>query len=1035
MFCDLVGSTALSSRLDPEDLREVIGAYHRCVTETVSRFDGFVAKYMGDGVLIYFGYPQAHEDDAERAVRAGLELVSALRGLEQPRADLALQCRIGVGTGLVVVGDLIGAGAAQEQAVVGETPNLAARLQAIAEPNGVVIGPTTRRLIGDLFEYRALGAVEAKGFAEPVEAWQVVRSSSVESRFEALHAAGLTPLAGREQEIELLLRRWRQAQEGEGSVVLLWGEPGIGKSRITRALQARLGGERPHTRLVHFCSPHHQGSTLYPVISQLERAARFERNDSAALKLDKLEALLAQSSEDVAHDAALVAALLSIPSGDRYSPLLELSPQKRKEETLTTLLAQLEGLAAQRPVLMIFEDVHWIDPTSLELLGRTIDRVQRLPVLLIVTARPEFAPRWADHAHVTVHPLKRLSRREGSAMIERLAGGPVLPGEVIDQIITRTDGVPLFIEELTKAILESGALRSEGERYVLTAPLPSLAIPTTLHASLMARLDRLASVRRIAEVGAVIGREFSHELIMAVSQWPESNLEHALQHLVASELIYRRGAPPDAVYSFKHALVRDAAYSTLLRGSRQQLHARVVTVLEERRPEVAVTEPETLARHCTEGGLAERAVAYWFAAGERAARASANVEAINLLSQGLQSLKSLPDTPERQQTELRFQTALGPAYMATRGWAAPEAAQAYHRADELARALGNSGERFKILSGLWMGYQGRGDSRRARALSDELLRLAEQENDNDLRLEAHHAAWTRFWFGEFAVAGEHIERGLALYSRAKHATHAFVYTGHDPGVCGWVHGGLNLWFLGYPDQAAENFRRAVALAEQIAHPPTVAHALHHGILYHQLQRDQAKVRAWAGRLATLAAEHRLALHGAAETVARGWLLANQGHVKEGLLELRRGSAGCIDLGMLTLEPYHKALLAEAHLEAGETSVGLELLEEAMRFADDSGVRYWDAELLRLKGMLLARLSPNGRHQGEEACYREALAVARRQQARSLELRAATSLARLWCDDRRRDEARNLLAPVYGWFSEGFATPDLKEAKALLDELA
>jgi predicted ATPase len=900
--------------------------------------------------------------------------------------------------------------------------------------HGIVISASTRQLAGGLFDYRDLGAISAKGFTEPVRAWQVLQESAIESRFEALRAGGLTPLVGREEEIELLLRRWRQAQAGEGRVVLLSGEPGIGKSRITRALQERLAGEQHHTRLLYFCSPHHQASALYSFTNQLERAAGFERDDAAALKLDKLEALLAQSSRNVARDTALVAALLSIPTGDRYPPLPELGPQKRKEETLTALLAQLDGLAAQRPVLMIFEDAHWIDPTSLELLERTVDRVQRLPILLIVTARSEFAPPWAEQPHVTVHPLNRLGRREASAMIERLAGGRALPREVVDQIIARTDGVPLFIEELTKAILESGVLRSEGERYALTATIPSLAIPTTLHASLMARLDRLAPVRRIAEVGAVIGRDFSHELIAAVSEWPESELDDALQRLVASELIYRRGTPPDAVYTFKHALVQDAAYGTLLRGVRQELHARVVRVLEERFQEIEVTQPEILAHHCAEGGLTERAVEYWFAAGERALRGSANVEAIEHLLQGLQSLKSLPDTPERQRTELRFQTALGPAYLATRGWAAPEAAQAYRRADELCRALGDSDERFKIVLGLWMGHVTRGEIRRGRALSEELLRLAEQENDDDLRLQAHHAAWVRLWFGEFVSAQEHIERGLALYSPAKHGAHALTYTGHDPGVCGWAQGGLNLWLLGYPEQAVENARRAVVLAEEIAHPPSVAHALNFGVLCYQLRHDLATVRAWGDRMARLAVEHRLALYEAIATVARGWVLANQGHGQSGLSELRKGSVGCIDLGIRLLEPYHKSLLIQAHLLADEASAGLRVLEDAMRFAADSGACYWDAELLRLKGKLLAHLLPEGRHKEEEGCYREALAVAQRQHARSLELRAATSLARLWRDQGRDDDARSLLAPVYGWFTEGFDTPDLKEAKALLEEL-
>ena len=1041
MFVDLVGSTAMSARLDPEDLRDVIGAYHRFVAAAVGRHGGFVAKYMGDGVLAYFGYPRANEDDAERAVRAGMAIVEAAGELPAPETEGQLRARVGIATGLVVVGDLVDVGEARERGVVGETPNLAARLQALAEPDAVVIGPQTRRLLGGLFECRDLGDVAVKGLDERVRAYRVLRPSGIDSRFEALHggaAGALTPLVGREEEIELLLRRWRQARDGEGRAVLLSGEAGIGKSRIARAVQERLADE-PHTRLLYFCSPHHRDSALHPFVRQLERAAGFERNNPADVKLDRLEALLASSSRDVARDAAMLAELLSIPSGDRYPPRPDLvSPQKRKEETLAALLAQLDGLAAHRPVLLVFEDAHWIDPTSLELLERTIDRVHGLPVLLIVTARPEFAPPWAGRPHVTVHPLNRLSRRDAAALIGRVTGGRDLPREVEDQIVARTDGVPLFVEELTKTILESGALRGEGDRYVLTAPLPSHAIPTTLHASLAARLDRLSPVRKIAEIGAAIGREFSHELIAAVAaETPASELDDALRQLVASELLYSRGTPPDAVYTFKHALVQDAAYCALLRGARQQLHARIAGTLEARFPEVVAAQPELLARHCTEGGLAERAVGYWLAAAERALRAAANAEAIEHLSRGIQLLtSSLPDTPERRRTELRFQTMLGPALLATKGWAAAEAAQAYHRAEELCRALGDPGERFKVVVGLWFFHLTRGETRQAGSLGEELFRLAEQQNDDDLRLQALHAAWGRsMWVGQFAAGLEYAERGLALYSPSQHASHALTYGGHDPGVCGWARGGMDLWFLGYPDRADEYVRRALALAEEIAHPPTVAHALNYGILCQQLRRDAATVRSWGERLASLAAEHGLALFAATAISARGWTLANDGRVTSSLAELRRGLDGCIGLGMRLFEPYHKALLADVCLAAGDRAAALRLVEDAMRFAEESGVRFWDAELLRLKGKLLARLSPGGAGPQEvEACYQGALAIARGQQARSLELRAAMGLARLWRDQGRHAEARELLAPIYGWFTEGFDTPDLSEAKELLDAL-
>jgi class 3 adenylate cyclase len=571
MFCDLVGSSALSARLDPEDLRRVIGAYHICIAEVIGQYEGIIARYMGDGVLAYFGYPQAHEDDAEQATRAGLALVDAVANL-QTDIGAELQVRIGIATGTVVVGDLIGEGAAQEQAVVGETPNLAARLQTLAEPGTVLISASTHRLTGGNFEYRDLGHVTLKGWGETLPAWQVLGTSGVESRFEAQHQTRLTPLIGRDEEIDLLLRRWRYAAQGEGCAVVLSGDPGIGKSHIARALQERLQAE-PHITLRYFCSAHHTISALFPFISQLERAALFERSDSPTQKFAKLEALLAQSAADADH-VAVLANLLSLPPNDRYR-LPELSPQNRKEKTFAALLAQLDGLAAREPVLLIFEDVHWIDPTSRELLTVTLERVPRLRVLLLITARPEFTPPWPGHAHVTTLLLTRLSRRDGAALIERVTAGKTLPEEVMNQILARTDGVPLFVEELTKTVLETGLLQERDGHYVLNRPLPSMAIPMTLHASLMARLDRLAPVREVAQIGAVVGREFSYELLNAVAGLPIERLEEALGQLVRSELVFCRGEVPHAVYTFKHTLVRDAAYSGLLKSRRAEVHAAI----------------------------------------------------------------------------------------------------------------------------------------------------------------------------------------------------------------------------------------------------------------------------------------------------------------------------------------------------------------------------------------------------------------------------------------------------------------------------
>ena len=693
MFSDLVGSTALSARMDPEDLREVISAYQKCVAETVGRFGGFVAKYMGDGVLIYFGYPQAHEDDAERAVRAGLELVAAVGAL---KTHAPLQTRVGIATGLVVVGDLIGSGASQEQAIVGETPNLAARLQAIAEPNEVVVAEDTRKLLGHLFELEDLGATDLKGIAEPVRCWVVLRPASVESRFDAFHEGGLTELVGREEEVELILRRWSKAKSGEGQVVLLSGEPGIGKSRLTAALMERLANE-PHTRLRYFCSPQRIDSALYPIISQMERAAGFTHDDNTQAKLDKLDALLAKSLTPP-QDAALLADMLSLPNDGRY-PTLELDPQQRRQKTLEALTAQLEALAQAKPVLMIFEDVHWIDPTSLEAVGRTVDRLKTLGVLLIVTYRPEFEPPWIGRPYVTALTLNRLGEREITAMIDRVTGNKALPESIRQDIIERTDGVPLFVEEMTKAVLEA---ESEGEARRITAavPSPALAVPASLHASLMARLDRLGPAKEVAQIGSAIGREFSHALLASVVSKPEAELGSALDRLIAAGLLFRQGVPPHASYLFKHALVQDAAYGTLLREPRRALHARIAETLERDFPDIAENQPEILARHCTEAGLIEKAAALWGKAGQRSLERSALVEAVAQFTRALDQIATLPGTPALRREQIKLQVALITPLLHVKGQAAPETKAAVERAHlliEQAEALGEPARRPSAL--------------------------------------------------------------------------------------------------------------------------------------------------------------------------------------------------------------------------------------------------------------------------------------------------------------------------------------------------
>jgi class 3 adenylate cyclase len=650
MFCDLVGSIPLSTRFDPEDLREIIGAYHRCVADTVGRFGGFVARYMGDGVLIYFGYPEAHEDDAERAARAGLAVIDAVGRVATPEP---LNVRIGIASGLVVVGDLIGAGAAQERDVVGETPNLAARLQALARPSTLVVADSTRRQIGALFEIEDLGPQPLAGCAEPQRAWRVFCESGVVSRFEALRS-GTTPLVGRDEELDLLLRRWQQAKSGEGRVVLVSGEPGIGKSRLTAALWQRIETE-PHTRLRYFCSPHDENSALYPFIGQLERAAGFTRDDTNATKLDKLEALLGDGAE--LGDISLLAEMLSLSGGERFAPL-DLSPQRKKERTLAALLRQLQALARREPVLMIFEDLHWIDPTSREVLDLTVEKITGLPVLLVATYRPEFQPPWVGGSQVTVIALNRLGRSEGATLVRRLAGNlGALPPDVVDEIVERTDGVPLFVEELTKAVVEAGADR--GYASISAVPSSSLAVPATLHASLLGRLDRLGpAAKTVAQVGAAIGRDFSHELLSAAAQLAEPELQEALRRLVEAGLVFQRGVPPTAEYLFKHALVQDTAYSTLLRGPRQALHRRIAEALEQRFSDLVEVRPEIVAHHYGEAAIADKAIAYWHRAGKLSAAKSAVREAIAQLRRGLSLLEGLPETRERKQLELDIHVTL-----------------------------------------------------------------------------------------------------------------------------------------------------------------------------------------------------------------------------------------------------------------------------------------------------------------------------------------------------------------------------------------
>ena len=1034
MFSDLVGSTALSVRMDPEDLREIISAYQKCVAETVRGFGGFVAKYMGDGVLVYFGYPQAHEDDAERAVRAGLDLVAAVTALKSP---VSLETRVGIATGLVVVGDLIGSGEAQERGIVGETPNLAARLQGVAEPDKVVIADSTRRLLGSLFDLEDLGARDLKGIADPVRAWAALRPSSVEGRFEAFHTSGLTDLVGREEELELLLRRWSKAKAGEGQVVLLSGEAGIGKSRLTAALMERLATE-PHTRLRYFCSPQHTDSALHPIISQMERAAGFVHDDIARAKLDKLDAMLVQNFTPP-QDAALFVDMLSLPNDGRY-PTLELLPQQRRMKTLEALTAQLEALTRANPVLMVFEDTHWIDPTSLEALGRAVDRIRTLGALIIATFRPEFEPPWIGRPRVTALTLNRLGEREIDDMIDRVTGNKPLPEGIRQDIIERTDGIPLFVEEMTKAVLEA---ESEGDARLTAAGIPSsaLAVPPSLHASLMARLDRLGPAKEVAQIGAAIGREFSHALMAAAARKPEEELQSALDGLVAAGLLFQQGVPPHASYLFKHALVQDAAYGTLLREPRRTLHTRIAETLQGQFAEIAERQPELLARHYTEAGLTEKATGLWGKAGQRSLERSALLEAVEQLTRALGQIATLPATPALRREQIKLQVALITPLMHVKGFAAPETKAAMERARlliEQAEAIGEPLEDplllFSVLYGFFAANYVAFNGDVMRDLAAQFLALAEKQGATVPLMVGHRVMGASLVHtGDLARGGVHYDQALALFDPTEHHPLATRF-GQDIGVALLSFRSWSLWLLGYPEAALTDTNNALKDARAIGQAATLMFALLNGSLTQILYGNYAIANAEIDELAALAHEKSALLWKAFATSMQGCLLALTGKCVDAVHMINAGITARRSTGATLWAPFHMSYLARAYAELGQFDDAWRCIGDAITAVESTKERWCESEVHRTAGEITL-MSPEPDETNAEAYFDRALAIARGQQAKSWELRAAISMARLWYDQGKQDEARDLLAPVYGWFTEGFDTLDLKEAKALLDALA
>lgn len=986
MFCDLVGSTALATRLDPEDMRLVIGAFQGACARVIPAHGGLIARYMGDGVLAYFGYPRAHEDDAEQAVRAALELVAAIAAAKS-MPGLALQGRAGLATGLVVIGDLIGEGIAQERQVVGEPLNMAARLEALAEPGSVLVGPGTHRLLGRLFDCRDRGAFEMKGFSAPVQAWQVLRASAVDSRFDALRSTEVD-LIGRKDEMDLAMRHWQQAQAGHGCALLVSGEAGIGKSRIAASLGEWITAQG-HTRLSYQCSPYHSNSALYPMIVQLERAAGFAQDDPPERRLDKLERMLALAVPEPRSIAPFFAALLSIPAAGRYPPL-NLTAAQQRRKVFEGLLAQLEGLARARPVLVVFEDAHWADATSLEVLSQVLERIAALPVLLLLTCRPEFEPRWAGRPNFSMLALGRLEREHVRTLIGQVTKGQVLPPEVLDQIVTKTDGIPLFVEELTKSVLESQLLVDEGGSLRVDGALPALAIPATLKDSLMARLDRLAPVAQVVQAGAAIGRTFSWAMIAAVSGQSDEALSAALQSLIDAGLIFRRGAPPHTSYLFKHALIQDAAYESMLRSRRGLLHARIVQAIETHFPEMAETTPELVAHHCVRAELADKAIDYLTRAGQRSLGTSSLAEAVSHFKSAIALLAAQPGTAESRRRELACQTGMAQALIGAKGYGAPETMAAWQRGYELAETVGDAQQSFAVTYGLWVGKYAQGQLATIDALAEACLRAAEALGDRTQLCVANRMTGiANFIVGNFAHGVDYCTRAVELYDPATHPPLA-NQLGHDLLVAGLCFKALSLWPLGRDSAARSAMEAALAHAGKLGHPPSLAYSYWHaGIIGGLMLSEEAAVAQHADALVALSDKHGLTLWAAWGRVAQGWAQARAGggaaaaeRTREGLLAARRTGNRIYETTVL-------ALLGEAQAAAGDADGGIGSIAEGIEFAEASRQLYWLSELYRLHAALLARTGEKAR---AERALRRAVAVAQEQKAPAWERRAAADLA-------------------------------------------
>jgi class 3 adenylate cyclase/tetratricopeptide (TPR) repeat protein len=1035
LFCDLVGSTRLSEQLDPEDLREVMRTYQEACAKVIKRFEGHIAKYLGDGILVYFGYPKAHEDDVRRAVHVGLEVVEAVGDLPLQKKQLQqpLQVRVGIHTGLVVVGEM-GAGEVREQmAIVGDTPNIAARLQGLAETDTVVISRATYRLIEGYFECESMGRHTLKGISQPMEAYKVVGESGLKSHLEVAAAKGLTPLVGRGEEVEILFDRWERAKEGEGQVVLLSGEAGIGKSRLLQVMKSRLEDE-PYTKIETHCSLYHQNSSLYPVIDHLRNWLNFKRQDTTEEKLAKIEVALEKYGFSLEEKVPLFASLLSVPFSAHYMPL-KLSPEGQKRKTFEALISFLLRESEKKPVLRIVEDLHWLDPSTLEYLSLLVDRLQDARVLIIFTFRPDFTLPWPIRSHITQIVLNRLDVKQIRIMVDRIAGDKPLPEEIVQNIAAKTDGIPLFIEELTTMILESGLLIEGEEMYKLLDPFPRLAIPSTLKDLLMARLDRLETPKDLVQVGATLGREFNHELLSAVLLLDGSSLKRELAKLVEAGILNQKDYPSQATYFFKHALIQEAAYESILKSKRQIYHRKVAEVLEEKFPETKENQPELLARHYTEAELSEEAIPLWLKAGKRATERSAHAEAINHLSRGLELLKSVSSTPKRLEQELNFQVALGAPLRVTEGFAGAGVENAYLRAMELCRQAGKTDQIYPVLRGMGGIYLARGELKKANELGKQLMIRSQEAKDSTHLLQAHYIIGASlFCLGQFESAIGHLEKGLSHYSPKEHSSHAGLY-GQDPGTACLFWSSLCQWFLGYPDHALIKSDEAIKLAGELSHPYSLAITYILDAWIHLFRGDIRRTKEMSETCLSLCEEGGFGLFLPMGGIIHGWSLTfDEKTHAEGIERVRQGIYSFQEAGAELFCSHWYALLGDLYLKAGMSNEAGDAISQGFSFANKNSERYFEAELFRLRGELIMDSANKGEN-GADKHFKKAIQIARKQNATSLELRAVISYARLLSKQDKHKRAKKLLAEIYDRFTEGFDTRDLQAAKNLLEELA